>query len=298
MNRNDYKAGLCSALLCALLWGLLPVYWNSLKPISSGLIIFYRIFLMPLVCFAACAMKFGIRGVFQPLFSDKKKLLTYIIAGIIITINWSIYIWAVNAGYVIQTSMGYFLEPLVVCVFGVMIYKEKINKWKKISIVFAICGLFVMIVGYREIPLIAIGLGLSFAIYAAIKKSITLHPLQSLLFETVFLAPVAFCVVLYFEITGAGALAAGGTGKFILLLFAGIATAVPLGLFSFAASKLSLVTLGLTEYISPSIALILGIFLFKEPFDLIQFSAFAIIWVGLVFFTYGEITDNKGLKEL
>ena len=296
MDKRNYRIGLTSAIGCAIVWGLLPIYWNSLKPIPSGVIIFYRIVLMAVVCFIACAFQYGPKNVFKPMFESKKSLLTYIIAGIIITINWSIYIWAVNAGQVIQTSMGYFLEPLVVCLFGVVIYKEKINNWKKISVCFAVCGLLVMIIGYKQVPLIAVGLGLSFAIYAAIKKSVSAAPLQSLLYETIFLAPVALCFVCYYENAGVGALTAG-SGKFILLMFAGIATAVPLALFSFAASKLPLITVGLTEYISPSISLILGIFLFKEPFDTIQFSAFAIIWIGLIFFTYGEISDNKNRAE-
>ncbi|WP_251616682.1 EamA family transporter RarD [Senimuribacter intestinalis] len=296
MDKRNYRIGLTSAIGCAIVWGLLPIYWNSLKPIPSGVIIFYRIVLMAVVCFIACAFQYGPKNVFKPMFESKKSLLTYIIAGIIITINWSIYIWAVNAGQVIQTSMGYFLEPLVVCLFGVVIYKEKINNWKKISVCFAVCGLLVMIIGYKQVPLIAVGLGLSFAIYAAIKKSVSAAPLQSLLYETIFLAPVALGFVCYYENAGVGALTAG-SGKFILLMFAGIATAVPLALFSFAASKLPLITVGLTEYISPSISLILGIFLFKEAFDTIQFSAFAIIWIGLIFFTYGEISDNKNKAE-
>ena len=296
MDKRNYRIGLTSAIGCAIVWGLLPIYWNSLKPIPSGVIIFYRIVLMAVVCFIACAFQYGPKNVFKPMFESKKSLLTYIIAGIIITINWSIYIWAVNAGQVIQTSMGYFLEPLVVCLFGVVIYKEKINNWKKISVCLAVCGLLVMIIGYKQVPLIAVGLGLSFAIYAAIKKSVSAAPLQSLLYETIFLAPVALGLVCYYENAGVGALTAG-SGKFILLMFAGIATAVPLALFSFAASKLPLITVGLTEYISPSISLILGIFLFKEPFDTIQFSAFAIIWIGLIFFTYGEISDNKNKAE-
>ncbi len=296
MDKRNYRIGLTSAIGCAIVWGLLPIYWNGLKPIPSGVIIFYRIVLMAVVCFIACAFQYGLKNVFKPMFESKKSLLTYIIAGIVITINWSIYIWAVNAGQVIQTSMGYFLEPLVVCLFGVVIYKEKINNWKKISVCFAVCGLLVMIIGYKQVPLIAVGLGLSFAIYAAIKKSVSAAPLQSLLYETIFLAPVALGFVCYYENAGVGALTAG-SGKFILLMFAGIATAVPLALFSFAASKLPLITVGLTEYISPSISLILGIFLFKEPFDAIQFSAFAIIWIGLIFFTYGEISDNKNKAE-
>ncbi len=294
MERNTYKTGLIYALSCAVIWGLLPIYWNGLDPIGSGVIIFYRVFLMALTCFALVFyQKRSLKAVFAPMFENKKMLLVYLFSGIIITVNWSIYIWAVTAGHLIQSSMGYFIEPLIVCLFGVVIYKEKANKWKWIAFGFGLVGLLVMILGYRQIPLIAISLASTFAVYAAIKKSVTLPPFQSLLYETLFLAPIALGVVFFLEGSGSGALALGDPGKFVLLLFAGLVTAIPLGLFSGAATKLPLLTLGLTEYISPSIALLLGIFLFREPFDKIQFSAFAIIWVGLIFFTYGEFKDMK-----
>ena len=297
MENKNYKNGLIYALGCALIWGFLPIYWDALNPISSLVVIFYRITLMTLTCLAIQYYQVrNIKAMFAPMFEDKKKLRTYIIAGILITMNWSIYIWAVQAGYVIQSSMGYFLEPLLVCLFGMIIYKEKANKWKKISLGFALVGLIVMIIGYREMPIIAIGLATTFATYTAIKKSVDLPPFQSLLYETIFIAPITLLIVFWIEGSGIGAMATGGNGKFILLLFAGIASAVPMGLFSAAARNLPLLTLGLTSYISPSIALVLGIFLFKEPFDMIQFSAFVIIWIGLVFFTYGEVAEirNKG----
>ena len=297
MENKNYKNGLIYALGCALIWGFLPIYWDALNPISSLVVIFYRITLMTLTCLAIQYYQVrNIKAMFAPMFEDKKKLRTYIIAGILITMNWSIYIWAVQAGYVIQSSMGYFLEPLLVCLFGMIIYKEKANKWKRISLGFALVGLIVMIIGYREMPIIAIGLATTFATYTAIKKSVDLPPFQSLLYETIFIAPITLLIVFWMEGSGIGAMATGGNGKFILLLFAGIASAVPMGLFSAAARNLPLLTLGLTSYISPSIALVLGIFLFKEPFDMIQFSAFVIIWIGLVFFTYGEVAEirNKG----
>lgn len=297
MNKKSYRVGLSCAIGCGFIWGFLPIYWNALKPIPSSVIIFYRILLMAVVCFTACAFKYGGKNVFKPMFESRKKTAVYICAGIVVTINWSIYIWAVNAGYVIQSSMGYFLEPLVVCVFGIIFYKERVNVWKKISLILAVLGLLIMIIGYRQLPVVAIGLGLSFAIYSAIKKSVFLSPIQSLLYETICLAPIALLVILYLETHGIGALSVGSTGKYLLLMLAGVATAVPLGLFSFAANKLPLITTGLTEYISPSISLLLGIFLFKEPFDVIQFTAFVVIWIGLIFFTYGEIRDNKTKAE-
>ena len=298
MENKNYKNGLIYALLCAVFWGFLPIYWDALNPISSLVVIFYRITLMTLTCFIVQYYQVrNIRAMFVPMFEDKKKLRTYIIAGILITMNWSIYIWAVQAGYVIQSSMGYFLEPLLVCLFGMIIYKEKANKWKKISLGFALVGLMVMIIGYREMPIIAIGLATTFATYTAIKKSVDLPPFQSLLYETIFIAPITLLIVFWMEGSGIGAMATGGSGKFILLLFAGIASAVPMGLFSAAARNLPLLTLGLTSYISPSIALVLGIFLFKEPFDMIQFSAFVIIWIGLIFFTYGELVEIRNMKK-
>lgn len=298
MENKNYKNGLIYALSCAVIWGFLPIYWNALNPISSLVVIFYRIALMTLTCFAVeFYQKRNIKQIFAPLFADKKKIWTYIIAGVLITMNWSIYIWSVQAGYVIQASMGYFLEPLLVCLLGMIIFKEKANKWKKISLGLALAGMMVLVVGYKELPLIAIGLATSFGIYTAIKKRVDLPPLQSLLYETIFIAPIALLVVFWMEGSGIGALETGGSVKFILLLFSGLATAVPMGLFCAAAKNLPLLTLGLVQYISPSISLILGIFLFREPFDIIQFSAFAIIWIGLVFFSYGELTDIRSMNK-
>lgn len=298
MENKNYKNGLIYALSCAVIWGFLPIYWNALNPISSLVVIFYRIALMTLTCFAVeFYQKRNIKEIFAPLFADKKKIWTYIIAGVLITMNWSIYIWSVQAGYVIQASMGYFLEPLLVCLLGMIIFKEKANKWKKISLGLALAGMMVLVVGYKELPLIAIGLATSFGVYTAIKKRVDLPPLQSLLYETIFIAPIALLVVFWMEGSGISALETGGSVKFILLLFSGLATAVPMGLFCAAAKNLPLLTLGLVQYISPSISLILGIFLFREPFDIIQFSAFAIIWIGLVFFSYGELTDIRSMSK-
>lgn len=314
-DKKIYRQGLIAALGCSTLWGIIPIYWQALKPINSEVIILYRIVMMAIVCFIGSIILYGFRETIEPLFFDKKVVFTHIGTGILITANWSLYIWAVNANYVIQTCMGYFLEPLVVCAFGMVFFKEKLNKSKKIALFMALVGLGVMILGYREIPLIALGLAGTFSVYAAMKKNIKTKPIQSLFYETVFLMPIALILIIKMEIVGEGAIfvcsganfasRAGGlpsldiiihgiiSMKFALLLLSGLITAIPLGLFSKAATKLPLVTLGLTEYMSPSLSLILGIFLFKENFDIIQFTAFAMIWIGLSFFTYGEIKDNK-----
>jgi len=294
-EKDSYKQGFASAVGCSAFWGVMPVYWHMLRPIDSAVIIFYRILLVALVCMIAALVKYKPAEVFAPM-KDKKLVLTYILVGALITANWSIYIWAVNADFVIQTCIGYYIEPLVVCVFGMIFFKEKLTKYKGIALGFACIGVAAVIIYFREVPVIAISLALTFAIYAAMKKNLNKPPIISLFYETIFLAPFALVVIIYLETTGAGALAVASGGKYALLMLCGLFTAFPLLLFANAANKVNLFVLGLTEYISPTLSLIISIFYFKEPFEQIQLIAFAIIWVGLVFFSYGEFKEYKASK--
>lgn len=293
LEKQQYRTGLLCSLSCSVLWGILPVYWQALRPIESSVIIFYRIFLVGVVCFFAALKLYGMEGIKAPL-REKGVKLKYFIAGVLITANWSIYIWAVNADHVIQTCIGYYIEPLVVCMFGIFFFKEKLTRYKLIAFVLACAGVVMVLLHFMEVPLIALGLALTFAIYAAIKKSSELPAMLSLLYETMFLSPIALVILIYLEATGQGALGVGAPYQYILLLMVGFCTALPLGLFASAANKIPLVTLGILEYISPSLALIIGIFLLKEPFDKIQFAAFMVIWIGLVFFSAGEYRDSRG----
>ena len=294
-SAKAYREGLASAIICSVWWGIMPIYWQWLRPIESSVIIFYRILLVAVVCLIAALFKYSIKEIIKPL-GEKKLMLKYIAAGILITANWSIYIWAVNADYVIQTCIGYYIEPLMVCIFGVLLFKEKLTVYKKIALGFAAAGVTVIILYFRQIPLIALSLAVTFSIYAALKKNLNKPPILSLLYETIFLAPFALAMIVYIEATGQGAMASLGDGeiyKYGLLMFCGLFTAFPLGMFANAANKINLFALGLTEYISPSISLIIGIFLFNEPFEKIQLIAFAIIWTGLIFFSYGEFKYYK-----
>ncbi|MCI8648017.1 MAG: EamA family transporter RarD [Firmicutes bacterium] len=293
LEKQQYRTGLLCSLSCSVLWGILPVYWQALRPIESSVIIFYRIFLVGVVCFFAALKLYGMEGIKAPL-REKGVKLKYFIAGVLITANWSIYIWAVNADHVIQTCIGYYIEPLVVCMFGIFFFKEKLTRYKLIAFVLACAGVVMVLLHFMEVPLIALGLALTFAIYAAIKKSSELPAMLSLLYETMFLSPIALVILIYLEATEQGALGVGAPYQYILLLMVGFCTALPLGLFASAANKIPLVTLGILEYISPSLALIIGIFLLKEPFDKIQFAAFMVIWIGLVFFSAGEYRDSRG----
>ena len=290
-SKKEYKEGIISVLGCNIWWGIMPIYWQWLKPIDSWVIIFYRIFLVAVVC-AIAAWKVHTKDEILEVLRNRKLVLRIIAAGIMITINWSIYIWAVNSDHIIQTSIGYYIEPLVVCLFGVFLFREKLNKYKIIALVMGFIGVVAVVAYFKEMPTIALGVAVTFSIYTAMKKGLKLPPIMSLLFETVFLAPFALIVIIYIESKGIGGLSAGGF-KYFLLMFCGLFTAFPLVLFANAANKISMFVLGLSEYISPTIALFLSIFYFKEDFAPVQLIAFVIIWIGLVFFTVGEYKEYQ-----
>lgn len=294
-KKIEYIAGMQAALACAILWGFLPIYWQALRPIESSVIIFYRIFLVALVCFIISLKSYGWQKIIAPL-KVKGVALRYFLAGLLITTNWSLYIWAVNANFVIQTAIGYYIEPLFVCIFGIVLFREKVSIHKKIAFGLACLGLLVLLIHFGQIPFIALGLAITFASYAAIKKSFRIEAMLSLLYETMFLALPALGVIIYLEVEGKGALGVGEPYQYGLLMLSGPITALALGLFAIATNRLPLITLGITEYISPSISLLIGVFLFLEPFDEIQFLAFVAIWIGLILFTIGEFKEAKGLE--
>lgn len=298
-SKKDYRQGIISSLICNIWWGIMPIYWQLLRPINSWVIIFYRIVLVAVVCFAAALMIYDKKTIFEPL-KDKKTVIRYVLAGILITANWSIYIWAVNANLVIQTCIGYYIEPLAICLFGIILFKDKMSKYKITAFALAALGVAAVIIYFKEIPLVALSLAATFSVYAAIKKNFAMPPILSLLYETIFLLPVGLAVVIYIEATGQGAMnAVWGTEsyKYWLLMLCGLFTAVPLVSFADAANKLNLFTVGLFNYISPTISLVIGIFLFKEPFEPIQLIAFAVIWIGLIFFSYGEYKESKEIEK-
>jgi len=285
---------LAASLGSAMMWGVLPIYWQALRPIDSYVIILYRIFLVATVCFIVDLKIYGFAKIIEPL-KQKGVLLRYIAAGLLITFNWSLYIWAVNADFVIQTCIGYYIEPLVVCVFGIVFFSERLSRYKMIALFFACAGILILLIHFGELPFIAIGLSTTFAAYAAIKKSFRLEAMLSLLYETMLLAPPALITILYLEFNHKGAIGTGEPYQYGLLLICGIVTATPLALFAASANRLPLITMGLIEYVSPTLTLIIGIFLFKEPFDIIQLFAFIVIWIGLIFFTYGEIKAVRSI---
>ena len=295
-NNNDYKTGLLCVLACQLMWGFLPAYWQLLVPIPSWIIILYRMTTMFVYSYIAARLMYTKEEIWTPL-KEKGAVRRYLIAGLLLTANWSIYIWAMTTGHMIQSSIGYYIEPIVICLFGVVIFKEKFTKYNATAMALAASALIVMLIHYRQLPGVALGLAFTWATYSAIKKSSKNPPVIELVYETMFYAPLALIGILAIETRGAGALVLGVPGKYALMFLSGLVTLIPIALFGSAAKKVSLFIIGLTPYISPTITLLLGIFAYKEPIDRVQVISFAVIWIGLVFFSYGEYKNYKEQLE-
>ncbi len=289
---SDYRNGIICVLACQLIWGFLPVYWQALVPIPSWIIILYRMTTMFIYSYIAARLRYTKEEIWGPL-KEKGAVKRYLIAGALLTANWSIYIWAMTTGHMIQSSIGYYIEPIVICLFGVVIFKEKFTKYNATAMALATIALVVMLIHYRQLPGVALGLAFTWATYSAIKKSSKNPPVIELVYETMFYAVFAVIGILVIETRGIGALSLGVPGKYALMFISGLVTLIPIALFGSAAKKVSLFVIGLTQYISPSITLLLGIFAYKEPIDRVQLISFAVIWIGLIFFTYGEYKNNK-----
>lgn len=292
-SKNQQQRALISAIGCMVLWAFLVLYWKALIPINSWVIIFYRIFFVFVSSIImALATGHSWKEILAPA-RNRKLVLTYFLSGLVITVNWSVYIWAVNSGHILQASIGYYIEPLAVCSFGMIFFHEKLNKYKGTALGLATLSVIVILIHFHAIPGLSLGLAFTFAIYSAIKKSVAEPPVISLIYETVFLAPIALGVIIYLEMNDMGALQVATPGQYALLMLVGFVTAIPLALFAQAAQHLTLFTVGLVEYVSPTLSMLIGIFLYKEPIDLVLFIAFVIIWIGLAFFTYGGVAESR-----
>lgn len=279
-------------LACQIFWGFCPIYWQALEPIPSWMIILYRIVTMFVYSYIAARSRYSREEIWGPL-KDKAVRVKYFTAGLILTANWSIYIWAMTSERVIQASIGYYIEPIVICAVGIFFFREKLTRYNLTAMVFALIAIMIILFHYRQVPGVALGLAGTWAVYSAIKKTAKEPVLIALVYETMIYSVLALIAVLYIETKGIGVISLNVPVKYGLLFLSGLITLLPVALFSVSARKVSLFVIGLAQYISPTISLLLGVFLFREPIDMIQVIAFIIIWTGLVIFTSGEFISAR-----
>ena len=285
------RTGMMAALSTYLIWGVLPLYWNLLARAEANEILAHRIiwsFVFMVVVLMVTKRWQSFKEDCRALWQDKKRAAILLLAAFTISLNWLTYIWAVNHGHVIDTSIGYYINPLMSVLFGIVFFRERISGLKKISLLLAAIGIVLMTYQLGKLPWVAVVLAVSFSVYGALKKQLHLNPFSSITLETLLMVPFAVPYIGMLMMSPANHFSLATPDLALYLMGTGVVTAVPLVLFSYGANLLPLNVLGFFQYISPTIGLLLGIFFFHETFGMAQISALGFVWVAIVLFTVAE----------
>ncbi|WNC12905.1 EamA family transporter RarD [Brevibacillus brevis] len=286
------KQGVLYGIVAYLAWGLLPVYWKLFQMMGAWEILAHRIVwsLLFVLMILACTRRLGHMLAAAPGIKLKGALL---LCSLLISANWLLYIWAVNHDQVMETSLGYYMNPLISVLLGVVFLKEKMRLGQWVALLMAGAGVIYITVQYGRVPWIALSLALSFAFYGLAKKLVNLEAMIGLAWETVFVAPIALAYLLFLQTTGTETAFALEWWKIVLLMLAGVGTAMPLYWFAQATRRLPLSTLGFIQYLSPTIQLLSAVFLFGEPFTLTHLVSFSLIWGALIVFTVSSMRKKS-----
>jgi chloramphenicol-sensitive protein RarD len=273
------QTGLLAAVGAWLLWGLFPLYWPLLEPASPVEILGHRIVWSLVFLTALLAVTSGF-GWVRRLGLRAAALLT--VAAVLVSVNWAVYIYGVNSEHVVETSLGYFINPLVTVVLAIAFLHERLRRRQGLALAVAVAGVLVLTIDYGRVPWIALTLALTFGSYGLVKKQAGVDGPQSLAVETAVLVLPASAYLLWLGGTGEGTFTTEGTAHTALLIGAGIVTALPLMLFGAAAVRIRLSTLGLLQYITPTIQFLIGVLFYGEPMPLSRLAGFALVWIALV----------------
>ena len=281
---TDARHGLWVAVGSFVLWGLMPLYWHFLKVVPSLQIVAHRVVWSALLVVAWLLWAQG-RGWLRAALARPRAAWMLALSGLLIGVNWSLYVRAVNAGHVIESSLGYFMNPLLNVVLGVALLHERLSRAQWISVALAAVGVAWLTFQFGQPPWIAICLAFSFALYGLLRKLLVIDAVAGLGVESVYLLAPALLMLLWFESQGQGGFfGAWGTRVDALLIFGGALTALPLIGFAFAVRRVKLSTVGLIQYIAPTLQFLTGVFVFHEAFDQTRLVGFAFIWAGLLVF--------------
>ena len=286
--------GMIFALSSYLLWGILPIYWKVLKDLPALETIAHRIVWSTL--FLAAILLIRRRwGWLRDVIRQPRIALTFVGTSALILLNWLFYIYAINYGHMVESSLGYYMNPLVNVVLAVLFLRERPRLWQWFAISIAALGVLYLTVSIGRLPWIALGLAFTFAFYGLLKKTARLGALEGLFLETSILTIPMVGYLIWREANGIGALGHSSPAATVVILLAGIATAVPLWLFSAGAREVSLTVLGLLQYIAPTMQFFLGTALYHEPFSMTQLIGFCVIWTALAIFTIEGMAQRRRL---
>ena len=281
MEQNK-RLGLVTVTGSYVLWGLLPAFWALLAQVNSVFILAQRI-LWSMVFMGLYMLVTRRWREIAAAFRSRRILGKSLVCGVLITLNWGIYIYSVNSGHVLEASMGYFIEPVLVALMGVIAFREKPTLAEKLTFVFATAGILYLVVRTGTVPVLALLIGLPFAVYGAVKKHLDLTPQASLFMETVLMLPLALLFSWWWSARAGGFAVVLQGASFWLLPACGVVTSIPLLLFNMGVKEIPYYFAGILMYINPTLQFLMGLLYFREALDLDQLVAFVIIWVGIVF---------------
>ncbi len=292
------RSGALFAIAAYTIWGFSPVYFKAISAVTPLDIICHRViwsvfFLLLLLC-----QQRKWHSIIAEIFAQKRTLLILICTSLLIVSNWLIFIWAVNNDHMLDASLGYYINPLVNILLGMIFLDERLRPLQWLAVALAAIGVAIQIIRFGSIPWIAMALALSFGCYGLLRKKISIDTITGLFFETALLLPAAITYLIFFSAEGFTLMARNSVSFNLLLIAAGLITTIPLLCFTAAAARLQLSTLGFFQYIGPSLMFFLALSVYKEPFRIDSAITFAFIWTALALFTLDAWRKNKKVQPL
>lgn len=287
MNRSTLQV-----LGCYILWGLLPVFWKLLAGVNSAYVLAQRIVFSCVFCAAVLLLRKRGTAVVAIL-RDKKQRGRYLLCGLLITVNWGVYILTVASGRILEASLAYYMNPLFSVVIGAIFFKERLSAVQWVSVGLACIGVGYSVAVYGSVPYLAVIIGLSFALYGALKKGIKAESEVSICMETLSVLPLAVLFILYAQFSGLTTFASLSGGEMALLALSGIVTSVPLILFAGGIKGTSMTVSGILMYVNPTLQLLLGVFAYGEEFTRANAVTFAFVWLAVILFVGDNLRGRK-----
>ena len=287
MNRSSF-----SVLGCYVLWGLLPIFWTLLANVDSVYVLAQRVLFSCIFCLAIILLKKNGSSV-KNILKSKTERRRYFVCGILISINWGVYILTIAMGKILEASLAYYMNPLFSVVIGALIFKEKLSAVQWISVGLALVGVMISVIAYGNVPYLAIIIGLSFALYGAMKKTIKAESEVSICMETMSVLPLALAFIVYAQLSGYTDFSSLSTTEMLLLIASGPVTSIPLMLFAKGIRKTSITTSGILMYINPTLQLLVGVLIYNEAFTKMNAITFAFVWAAVILFVLDSLNKHK-----
>ncbi|MDE1992796.1 MAG: EamA family transporter RarD [Rhizobiaceae bacterium] len=293
IKSDDSSRGFAFVLTAYLLWGILPFYMKAVAHIPSLEVIAHRI-LWSVPVAGVVLLVLGRMGDVKAAFKNPRTLAMASLTAVLITINWGTYVWAIGSGHTIDAALGYFINPLFSIALGALLLKERLAPAQMVAIGLAAVAVILLAIEAGSLPWVALSLTFSWGFYAFFRKTLPVGPNQGFFLEVLLLCIPAMLYIAYLEINGEGHLFHTGLTDTALLLGCGLVTALPLMIFANGAKLLKLSTIGIMQYIVPTMVFLIAVFIFDEPFGTTQMIAFSLIWAGLVLYSWSMLRQSRG----